>query len=86
MPERVLSSVCYMFADDLKLLSISSSIIFQNDYDNFHEWSAENGYIFNPDKTKLICNTPHEYFLNSLIIERVTWLICNTKSLLDRTR
>ena len=29
MPERVLSSICYLFADDLKFLPISSSINFQ---------------------------------------------------------
>ena len=71
MPELVLSSICYLFADDLKLVSISSSINFQNDIDNVYQWFVENGLIFHPDKTKLICLTPHEYFLNSLVIERV---------------
>ena len=59
MPERVLSSICYLFADDLKLLSISSSINFQNDIDNVYQWSVKNGLIIHPDKTKVICNTPH---------------------------
>ena len=71
MPERVLSSICFLFADDLKLLSFSSLINFQNDVDNVYQWSVEIGLLFQPDKTKLICNTPHEYFLNSLVIERV---------------
>ena len=63
MPERVLSSICYLFAQDLKLLSNSSSINLQNDSDNLYQWSLENGLICHPDKTKLICNTSHEYFL-----------------------
>ena len=57
MPERVLSSICYLFADDLKLLSISSSIKIQNDIVNGYKWSVENGLIFHPDRTKHICNT-----------------------------
>ena len=52
----------YLFADDLKLLSNSSSINFQSDIHNVYQWSVENGRI---------CNTPHEYTLNSLVIERV---------------
>ena len=71
MTERVLSSICYLFADDLKLLSISSSINVQNDIDNVYQWSVKIGLIVHPDKTKLNCNTPHVYFLNSLVIERV---------------
>ena len=72
MPERVLSSICYLFADDLKIRSISSSINFLNDNDNVYQWSVGNGLKFYPDITKLIWNTPHEYFLNSLVIEHST--------------
>ena len=72
MPERVLSSICYLFADDLKIRSISSSINFLNDNDNVYHWSVGNGLKFHPDSTKLIWNTPHEYFINSLVIEHST--------------
>ena len=44
---------------------------FQFDIDKVYQWSVEIGLIFHPDKTKLNCITPHEYFLNSLFIERV---------------
>ena len=71
IPERVLSSICYLFADDLKLLSILSSINFQNDIDNVYQWSVKKGLIFHPDGTQFFCNMPHKYFLNSLVIERV---------------
>ena len=71
MLERVRSSTCYLFADDLKFLSFSSSINFQNVFDNVYQWSVEIGLIFHLDKTRLICNTPHDFFLNSLVIERV---------------
>ena len=71
MPELVLSSICYLFADDLKRFSISSSINFQNFIDNVYQWSVKSGLIFHQDKTKFICNMPHEYFLISLVIERV---------------
>ena len=67
MPERVLSSICYLFADDLKLLSISFSNNFQNDSDNVYQWFVENGL----GKTKLFCYTSSKYFLNSLVIKRV---------------
>ena len=71
MPERVLSSISYLFAHDLKLLSISSSINFQNNSDERYQWCVKNGLIFHTDKTKLICNTPYVYFLNSLVLECV---------------
>ena len=63
MPERVLSSLCYLFAADLKLLSISSSINFQNDIDNVYQWSVENGLIIHPDKTNLFATCHTSTFL-----------------------
>ena len=62
LPDCVMSSSCYPFADDLKLSSKSSPELFQNDINSVANSVKDNGLTFHPIKTVLLTNVTNSQF------------------------
>ena len=49
LPDKIVNSSCYLFADDSKLLSLLTKPDLQRDIDHFTEWAYRNN-VFDPDR------------------------------------
>ena len=54
LPDNIVNSSCYLFADDSKLLSLLTKPDLQIDIDHFTEWAHRNKMEYNIDKCKSI--------------------------------
>ena len=54
LPDKIVNSSCYLFADDSKLLSLLTKPDLQRDIDHFTEWAYGNKMEYNIDKCKSI--------------------------------
>ena len=58
-----------LFAEDLKLFSITRPELFQNDNNLVANWVKDNGLTFRPSKTVLLTNVKNsQFFLNDTAI------------------
>ena len=54
LPDKIVNSSCYLFADDSKLPSLPTKPDLQRDIDHFTEWAYRNKMEYNIDKCKSI--------------------------------
>ena len=54
LPDKIVNSFCYLFADDSILLSLPTKPDLQRDIDHFTEWAYRNKMEYNIDKCKSI--------------------------------
>ena len=55
MPNDLLTSDCFFFADDSKLYSSATHFDIQRDIGLLNQWTIENEMTFNADICKVIC-------------------------------
>ena len=76
LPDKIVNSSCYLFADDSKLLSLLTRPDLQKDIDHFTEWAYRNKLEYNIDKCKSITfeeklASADLMFLNGIIVPTV---------------
>ena len=79
LPDKIVNSSCYLFADDSKLLSLLTKPDLQRDIDHFTEWAFRNKMEYTIDKCKSITfeeklASSDPLFLNGNIVPTHRWL------------
>ena len=91
LPDCVMSSSCYLFADDLKLFSKSSPELFQTDINSVANWLKDNGSTFHPSKAVLLTNVTNSLFflndtaINIYPIRLKIWMSIYVQTLIETT-
>ena len=70
LPDKIVNSSCYLFADDSKLLSLLTKPDLQKDIDQFTEWAHRNKMEYNIDKCKSITFEEKISVVGSSVSER----------------
>ena len=65
LPLKILHGSYFLFADDLKIFTVASLELIQDDLDSINSWSLSNGLIFHPAKCKIL---PFNYSLSDELI------------------
>ena len=71
MPDVVVHSICFLFADDCKVQGSIPTLV-QNDINSVVSWSLRNNMRFHPQKTQVLCfGKTHQFLLSQEPIKNV---------------
>ena len=71
MPDVVVHSNCFLFANDCKVQGSNPTLV-QNDINSLVSWSLRNNMRFNPQKTQVLCfGSTHQFLLSQESIKTV---------------